>query len=96
MEHVNEVLTLLVPVLVSILTVHVVDGIKRATAAKDRLPAEAKQILAVFVAYALVQLAAWSQVVLPGSLELVTDADVQGVLAAVGAWAIKAGQKRSA
>jgi hypothetical protein len=95
MEHALALATMLVPVLVSILTVPILDGLKRISTAIDGLPGWVKQILAVFVAYGLTQGAALAQLPLPDQLHLVTEVDVQSVLSAIGAWAIHAGRKAS-
>lgn len=80
------------PTLVGLLTVPVVQVLKRLRAIDDRGPT-LKRLLVVAISYGLTQAGQWLGVALPGELALFTGADVEALLSAALAMAIHAGDK---
>lgn len=95
MDYVFEIVTLLAPVVVGILTVPILQGIKRVVTVVDNLPAWGKQIAAVLIAYGLAQLAAVAQTPLPETLHAFSGEQVEALVSAGIALAIHAGKKAS-
>lgn len=86
-------LELLGPTIVGILTVPVMNGIKRLVSFVDGWPAALQQITAVLIAVGLTELGQLLSVALPGDLALFTGADVEALLSAAMAFGIHAGKK---
>jgi len=93
MEMLTELLAYIGPTVVAILTVPLMRGIKYVVTVVDKLPAWVQQLVTVVLAFGLTQLGALTNMVLPESLHLFTDADVAGLISAGMAFAIHAGQK---
>lgn len=83
------------PVLAGILTVPILQALKKASSFVDGTAPIVKQILGVVIAFILVKVGAFLNVVIPGELELFTASDVEAAVAAGIAFAIHAGKKAS-
>lgn len=90
-----ELLELLGPTIVALLTVPVMSGLKFSVNVLDNLPAAAQQIVAVLIAYGLAKLGALTSLVLPDTLHLFTGETVDALLSAAMAFGIHAGKKAS-
>lgn len=93
METLLQLLEMLGPTLVAILTVPLMGVFKRLVTFLDTLPAWAQQMITVVIAFGLTQLGAMTNMVLPEAFHLFGDADVAGLISAGMAFAIHAGQK---
>lgn len=85
-----EALSLLIA---GLLTVPVLDVLKRASSLVDRAPDVVKQGLAVTIAGALTKLGALLSVTLPTDLTLFTGSTVEALVAAAIAFGVHAGRK---
>ena len=84
------------PAIVGILTVPVMKGVKALPLKVGSLPAWMQQGVVVVIAACLTALGTLTNIVLPESIELITQADVSAVLSAAIAMAVHAGQKAKA
>lgn len=95
MDVLFEFLTYVGPTVAAILTVPILDGIKRLVGLVDQAPAMLKQLLAVAIAFGLTKLGSFLEVAIPTHLELFTGSDVEALVSAAIAMAIHAGKKAS-
>lgn len=91
-----ELASLLGPVLAALLTVPLLQAIKRAASWVDNSPAALKQILGVVIAFVLTKLGAAINTVLPLELSLFTGETLESLIASGIAFAVHAGQKARA
>lgn len=89
-----ELLAFAGPTIAAVLTVPILNGIKRLVSLIDDAPAVVKQLLAVVIAFGLTKLGGAINVALPTELSLFTGEDVEGLVSAGIAMAIHAGQKK--
>jgi hypothetical protein len=83
------------PFVVGLVTVPLFDLVKKGSAWVNGLPVWGKQVAVVLVASALTFLGQFLLVALPVDLALFTEGDVSALLAAIIAFAVKAGKKAS-
>ena len=81
------------PAIAGLLTVPLLQGIKLIAKPVKKLPAAAKQLAAVGIAFGLTKAGAALNVALPTSLELFTASDAEALAAAGIAMAVHAGKK---
>lgn len=81
------------PAIAGLLTVPILQGIKAVAKPIKKLPAAAKQLTAVGIAFGLTKAGAAIGVALPTSLELFTGSDVEALASAGIAMAVHAGKK---
>lgn len=81
------------PAIAGLLTVPLLQGIKAIAAPVRKLPAAAKQLAAVGIAFGLTKAGAALNVALPLTLEGFTGSDVESLAAAGIAMAVHAGKK---
>lgn len=93
MDILFQLLELLGPLIVALLTVPIMNGLKRVVTFIDGTNATVKQILVVIISFGLTQLGELANVALPGELSLFTGDDVGALLSAGIAMAIHAGKK---
>ena len=93
MESLTQLLEMLGPTVVAILTVPIMSGLKYLVTFVDNLPAWAQQISTVFIAFGLSKVGALTSLVLPETLHVFGDSDVAALISAGMAFAIHAGQK---
>jgi hypothetical protein len=96
MEIVWMLLKAATPAIVGILTVPAMKGLKALPLKVGALPAWLQQVVVVIIAGALTGIGTLTNVVLPETVELITQADVSAVLSAAIAMAVHAGQKAKA
>jgi hypothetical protein len=95
MEMLFELLSLLGPTLVALLTVPIMNGLKRFVSFIDNSHPVLKQVFVVVIAFGLTKLGEVANVALPGELSLFTGDDIGALLSAGLSMAIHAGQKKS-
>jgi len=93
MDTLLQLLAYVGPTVAGLLTVPILDLLKRLVTLIDNAPAAVKQILAVVIAFGLTKLGELLQVAIPGDLALFTGSDVEGLLSAAIAFGVHAGQK---
>lgn len=95
MDILFELLSLLGPTLVALLTVPIMQGLKSAVTFLDNSPAAVKQIIVVLIAFGLTKLGEFLNLTLPGELTLFTGEDIGALLSAGLSMAIHAGKKKT-
>lgn len=88
-----ELASLLGPVIAALLTVPILQAIKRAASWVDNAPAALKQVLGVVIAFVLTKLGAAINTTLPTELSLFTGETLEALIASGIAFAVHAGQK---
>lgn len=83
----------LAPLIIGMLTVPVMNTLKKAVVFVDNLSAPVQQIVVVLIAWGLTHLTSLTNVVLPESLHLVTGDHIEALLSAAIAFGIHAGKR---
>lgn len=93
MDILLDAAALLGPMIAGLLTVPVLQLLKRVSGLVDRSPAWLKQLLGVVIAYGITQLGAMLELVLPLDLNMFTGETVEALLAAAIAFGVHAGKR---
>ncbi len=93
MDTMLELLTMLGPTIVAILTVPLMRGIKFTVTVVDGWPPAVQQIMTVVLAFGLSKLGALTNLVFPEAFHLFGEGDAAALISAGMAFAIHAGEK---
>lgn len=89
-----ELMTLLGPAIAGLLTVPILNAIKRLSTWVDNTPAVVKQMLAIVIAFVLTKGGELINTALPTDLALFTGESLEALIAAGIAYGVHAGRKK--